>query len=148
MTPTRKGLWDFFKISTSQHYPYSLPFSQNYYKCPLYYPFAYHLLRLIILLFLNKDVGITFLKIWIENYVQRKWVSHQWFEFAFLKKMRRKDVKEDPNLVANGRFHCLVAFERFHCLVTLERFHCLVANGRWRINTFSPLPIFPPTNFI
>jgi hypothetical protein len=28
----RDGLWNFFKISTSQHHPYSLPFLQNYYK--------------------------------------------------------------------------------------------------------------------
>jgi hypothetical protein len=35
------------------------------------------------------------------------------FEFALLKKRKRKEVKEDPNLMANGRFHCLVALERF-----------------------------------
>jgi hypothetical protein len=58
-------------------------------------------------------------------------------------------VKEDPNSVANGRFHCLVALERFDylvalerfdCLVALERFHCLMANGRRRRSTFSLLP--------
>jgi hypothetical protein len=57
--------------------------------------------------------------------------------------MRRKEVKEDPNLVANGRFQCLVALERFHYLVAFGRFKCLVANGRRRRNTFSLLPIFP-----
>jgi hypothetical protein len=54
------------------------------------------------------------------------------------KKRRNKEVKEDPNSMANGRFHCLVA---------LERFHYLVANGRRRKSTFSPLLISPPTNF-
>jgi hypothetical protein len=73
-----------------------------------------------------------------------------------LKGMKRKEGKEDPNSVANGRFQCLVALGRFHCLVVLGRFHCLVANerfqcsmanGRRRKSTFSPLPTFPPTNF-
>jgi hypothetical protein len=74
----------------------------------------------------------------------------------FERKRRKKEVKEDPNLVANGRFHylvtlerfhCLMALGRFHCLVAFERFHCLVTNGRRRKNTFPPLPTFPPTNF-
>jgi len=38
-------------------------------------------------------------------------------------------MKEDPNSVANGR---------------VQR---LVANEKKSRNTFSPLPIFPPTNF-
>jgi len=29
-------------------------------------------------------------------------------------------VKEDPDLVANGRFQCLVANGRFQCLVPME----------------------------
>ncbi len=50
-------------------------------------------------------------------------------------------MKEDPNLVANGRFQCLVAngrfqclmaFERFQCLVVLERFQCLVVLERFQ----------------
>jgi hypothetical protein len=45
--------------------------------------------------------------------------------------MRRKEVKEDPNSVANGRFQCLVDLKKFHCLVALGRFHCLVALGRF-----------------
>jgi hypothetical protein len=66
-----------------------------------------------------------------------------------LKRMRRKEVKKDPNSMTNGRFQCLVAFGRFHCLMTLERFHylmalerfhCLVANGRRRK---APFPFFP-----
>jgi len=106
-------------------------------------------------------VGTSIIKIWIENYVRGKGKNHQWFEFALLKKRRRKDVKKDPNSVANGRFHCLVALgrfhwltalerfhwltalERFHWLTALERFHCLVANGRWKRNTFSLLPTSP-----
>jgi hypothetical protein len=133
-------LWNFSKISTSQHYPHSLQFFQNYYKCPFYFLSSYHLPRLIILFFLNKVVGTSIIKIWIENYVWGKGKNHQWFEFALLKKRRGKDVKKDPNSVANGRFHCLVAFGRFHWLTALERVHCLVANGRWKRNTFSFLP--------
>jgi len=73
-----------------------------------------------------------------------------------LKINRRKEMEEDPNSVANGRFKCLVAFGRFKCLVALERFQCLVglgrfqclvANGRKRRSNFSPHPTFPPTNF-
>jgi hypothetical protein len=69
---------------------------------------------------------------------------------------QEEDVKENPNLVANGRFHYSVAlerfhysmvFERFHCLVALGRFHFLMANGRRRRNIFSPFLTFPPTNF-
>jgi hypothetical protein len=68
--------------------------------------------------------------------------------------MKREEVKEDPNLMANGRFQCLVAFGRFHhlvalarfrCLVALARFQCLAANERRRRSTFSHLPTFPPT---
>jgi hypothetical protein len=42
---------------------------------------------------------------------------------------RRKEVQEDPNSVANGRFQCLVA------------------NGRRKRSTFSPLPTFFSRNF-
>ncbi len=41
---TRKGLWNFFKILSSQHYPCSLPFFQKYYKYPIYSPSFHHLL--------------------------------------------------------------------------------------------------------
>jgi hypothetical protein len=44
-----------------------------------------------------------------------------------LKRRRRKEMKEDPDSVANTRFQCLVALKRFRCLVALERFHCLMA---------------------
>jgi hypothetical protein len=133
---TKEGLWNFFKISSSQHYPYSLPFFQNY-KHPIYCPSFYHLPRLIIFLLPKKVVGTSIFKIQIENYVWKR--SPKWFEFSLLKRRRRKKVKEDPNSVANGKFQCLVA---------LERFQCLVANGRKRKkgNTFSPLLIFPTTN--
>ncbi len=68
-------------------------------------------------------------------------------------------MKGDPNLVAFGRFQCLMAlekfqclvvferfqclvvFERFQCLVVFERFQCLVANGKKRRSIFSPLHI-------
>jgi hypothetical protein len=53
-----------------------------------------------------------------------------------LKRRKRKEMKEDPNLVANGRFQCLMALGRFQCLVALER---------KKRSTFSPLPTFSPT---
>jgi hypothetical protein len=40
----------------------------------------------------------------------------------FLKRKRRKEVKEDPNSVVNGRFQCLGANGRFLSLVALGRF--------------------------
>jgi hypothetical protein len=134
---TQKGLWNSSKILSSQHYPYSLSFFQKYYKHPIHYPLFHHLLRLIIFLLSRKVVGTNILKTQVENYV-RKRKSHQWSEFALLKRRRRKEVKEDPNSVAN---------ERFHFLVALGRFLCLMANGRRRRGIFSPFPTFPPTNF-
>jgi hypothetical protein len=55
-----------------------------------------------------------------------------------LKKRRKKEVKEDPNSMGNGRFQCLVA---------LERFQCLVANGKRRKNILFASSHFLPTNF-
>jgi hypothetical protein len=37
-----------------------------------------------------------------------------------LKRRKKKEVKEDPNSVANGRFQCLVALERFHAWWPME----------------------------
>ncbi len=56
----------------------------------------------------------------------------KWFEFTPLKKRRRKEVKEDPNSMAYGRFQCLLVFGRFQCLVVFGRFQCLVANGKFQ----------------
>jgi hypothetical protein len=44
-------------------------------------------------------MGTRLLKIRVENYVPKE--NPKWYEFALLKK--RKEVKEDPNLVVNGR---------------------------------------------
>jgi hypothetical protein len=49
-----------------------------------------------------------------------------------IKRRRRKEVKEDPNSMANGRFQCLVAFEGFQCLMAFKRFQCLVALERFQ----------------
>jgi hypothetical protein len=48
------------------------------------------------------------------------------------KKKNRKEVKENSNLMAYGRFQCLVALERFQCLVAFERFQCLVPLERFQ----------------
>jgi hypothetical protein len=50
-----------------------------------------------------------------------------------------------PNLVAKGMFQDLAANGMFQDLVANGRFQSLVANGREGKNTFSPLPIPPPT---
>ncbi len=54
---TRDDLWNFSKISSFQHYPYSFPFSQNYYKHSFYFPSFYHLLRLIFFFPTKKGCG-------------------------------------------------------------------------------------------
>jgi len=73
-----------------------------------------------------------------------------------LKEKEKEDVKENPDLVANGRFrclvalgrfHCLVALGRFHCLVALERFHCLMALGKVKEKHLFTSSHFPPTKF-
>ncbi len=161
---TWEGLWNFSKTSSSQHYPYSLPFFQNYYKRPFYSPYFYHLPRLIIFLFPIKVVEISIFKIWKWKSCPKE--SSKWSEFTVFKRRKWKELKEDPNSVGNGRFHCLVALGRLHCLVTLGRlhylmalgrlhclvalgrFHCLVPNGRRKRNTFSHFPTFPPIKFI
>jgi hypothetical protein len=77
-------------------------------------------------------VGICIFNIRIKNYVrERKTIND--LNSSFERK-EKKEVKENPNSVANRRFHCLVA---------LKRFYYLVANGMRRRSSFSPLPIFP-----
>jgi hypothetical protein len=51
-------------------------------------------------------------------------------KFTLLKKRKRKEVKEDPNSVANGRFQCLVA------------------NGRRRKNILFTSSHFPPQQIL
>ncbi len=70
------------------------------------------------------------------NYVRKE--RAKWSKFAPSKKMKRKEVKGESNLVANERFKCLVAFGRFQVWWPLE------AEGEL---SFSPLFIFPSTNF-
>jgi hypothetical protein len=133
---TRKGLWIFSKISSSQHYPYSFPFFQKYYKHPIYSPFFPPSTKINHFFLFLEGCGNKYFKIRIKNYVRK--IEPQMIWIHSLKRRRRNDVKEDPNLVANGRFQCLVA---------LGRFQCLVANGRKRKITFSALPTFPLINF-
>jgi len=59
---TRKVLWNFSKILSSQNYPCSLPFFQRYYYHPIYLFFLHHLLRLIIFLLPRKVVRTSFQK--------------------------------------------------------------------------------------
>jgi hypothetical protein len=51
-------------------------------------------------------------------------------QICAFKNKKKKEVKKNPNLVANGRFQCLVA---------------LGGEGE---TSFSPILIFPLTNFI
>ncbi len=77
-----------------------------------------------------------FSKIQIEHYVWKREPKSS--KFTPFKRRRRKEVKEDLNLVANGRFQSSVAFERFQCLV---------ANGRRRRNILFTSFHFPPNKF-
>ncbi len=129
MLTNSRGFVKLFKISISQHYPYSLPFFQKYYNHPIYFPSFHQLLRLIIFLFPKKVVRTSILRIQIKNYVKK--IELQMIRIHPLKRRRRKDVKEDPNSVANEKFHCLVANGRFQCFVAFERFQCLVAFERF-----------------
>jgi len=115
---TREGLWNFSKISSSQNYSYSLPFFQKYHNHPIYSPSFHHLLRLIIFFPPRKVVKINFLKIQIENYVQKR--EPKIIQISAFNE-KKKEVKENPNLVANGRFKLLVANGRFQCLVAFRR---------------------------
>ncbi len=81
-------MWNFSKISSSQHYPYSLPFFQIYYKRPFDSPFFYHLPRLIIHFLLKKVVGRSILKIWIENYLPK--IEPQLIRICFFKEKERE----------------------------------------------------------
>jgi hypothetical protein len=133
-----------FKSSLSQFIK-KLPTHFHSFKSIAIVQFILHLSpsTLLIIIFLpRKVVGINIIKIQIQNYVGKR--KPQMIRICPLKRRRRKDVKEDPNSVANGRFQCLVALgrfhylvalERFHCLVALERFQCSVANGRRSRNT-------------
>jgi hypothetical protein len=76
-----------------------------------------------------------FSNIKIGNHVRKKKRS----KFVPLEKRRRKEAREDPNLVANGRFQCLVALGRFHALWPLE--------GK-KETSFSPLFIPPPNKIL
>jgi hypothetical protein len=65
------------------------------------------------------------------------------FKFAFSKKRRRKKVKEDPNLVANGRFQCSMGFGRFQAWWPMEGSNVRWAlegsklGGQWKVPMFS-----------
>jgi hypothetical protein len=64
-------------------------------------------------------------------------------------------VKEDLNLVANGRFHCLVALERFHSWWPLKGsmlsglWKVPLVGGQWKEKEkhIFPSSHFPPNKF-
>ncbi len=91
---TCKVSWNFSKISSSQNYPYSLTFLQRYYYHPIYSPSFHHLLRLIILLLSRKVIGMSFQKFKSKIMFRKK--IPKWYEFAPLKRRRKKEVKENP----------------------------------------------------
>jgi hypothetical protein len=80
-----------------------------YYYHSIYSPSFHHLLKLIILLFPRKVVGISFPR-FNSKIMSEK--DTKLFKFTFLKRRRKKEVKENLNLVALGRFQCLVALGR------------------------------------
>ncbi len=148
MLPNSRQFVKFFlRFQNPNIIPIHFHYFQKYYKDPIYSPSFHHLQRLIILLLQKKVAGTSIPKIRIEMIMSKKRTLND------PNPPFKKKVKKDPNLVANGRFHCLAALEKFQCLVALERFQCLVANGRKRRSTFSHFHIFtfshfPPTNFI
>jgi hypothetical protein len=97
-------------------------------RFPLYFPSFSQLPRLIILFLIKKLVGTSILK--IELKIMSGEERAPMIQVRLLKK-RRKEVKVDPHLVANGRkgrrFPCLKVNGRIR-----RRFPCLEANGRRR----------------
>jgi hypothetical protein len=79
-----------------------------------------HQLKLIILLLPRKVVGTNIFKTQIENYVHKEKAFND-LNSPFQKEgegRRRKEVKENPNSMANGRFQCLGPCEPYrHDLV-------------------------------
>jgi len=71
-TKLEKVYKKFLKFQAPNTIFYSLPFSQKYYKHPIYSPSFHHLLRLIILFLPRKVVEISIFKTQIENYVSPK----------------------------------------------------------------------------
>jgi hypothetical protein len=103
---------------------------------PFYSPSSYHLPGPIILFLLKKLVGTSILKISIENYAWGK-KKPPMIRVRLLKR-RRREVKVDPKLVANGMFQAWWPME------------CSKLGGQWNVKekhifTFSPFPTFPPT---
>jgi hypothetical protein len=111
------------QVPTSQYYHYSLPFLQNYYKIFILLSFFFPPTKTNH--FFPPQKTWTSIQDWIENYVWGK-KEPPMIRVRFLKR-RRKEVKIDPKF--GGQWNV----------------PSLVANGRWRKNTFSPLPTFPPT---
>jgi hypothetical protein len=113
-------------------------------RFPFYSPSFSHLSRLIILFFFKKHVGINILKIELKI-ISGKKKETPMIRICLLKK-RRREVKVDPHLVANGRrrrrFSCSEVNgrrrrrRRFPCLEVngrrRRRFPCLEVNGRKR----------------
>ncbi len=97
---------------------------------PFYSPSSYHLPGPIILFLLKKLVGTSILKISIENYAWGK-KKPPMIRVRLLKR-RRREVKVDPKLVANGMFQAWWPMEG-------------EGKTHFHLFTFSHFPTFPPT---
>ncbi len=121
-------------------------------RLPLYFLYFSHFPRLIIFFLLKKLVG-TSIQDWIEIMSRERELP---MIRVCLLKRRRKEVKVDPKLDGQWKVLSLVANGRFQVWWPMEssklggQWKCSKLGGQWKVkeNTFSPLPIFPPTNFI
>ncbi len=117
----------------------------------IYYPFFHHLLRLITLPFPRKVIGTSFSKYSNQNWSLKR--KAKWSKFAPLKKRRRKEVKENPNLVALGRFQAWWPMEGSNDWWPLGKHlvWCLMFGGLWKEKEKHHFHLFslPPlsTNF-
>jgi hypothetical protein len=93
-------------------------------------PFFHHLLGFSDFFPPEESCKEKFSKIQIRNHVQKE--KDKWSKFASLKRRRNKDTKEDPKLMANGRFHIWWPLKWIQCLEVNREAFCLVANGRFQ----------------
>jgi len=77
-----------------KNYPYSFFFFQKYHYHPIYSTFFHHLLKLIIIIFARKVIGINFPNIQVISYVWKKKT-----QTTRIHTFKKKEMKEDHNLM-------------------------------------------------
>jgi hypothetical protein len=117
---SQEVLWIFKKNSSSQNYPYSLPFFQIYYYHLIYSLYFHHLLKLITLLFPRKDVKTNFQRF------KLKVISKKITQIIQIRAFKKKEKEggegrsqlccqwKVPSLVSFGRTRKNIIFTCFH----------------------------------